>query len=475
MGIYLNSTMAYTLYEGESKNPYFVDKSQMLEELFPLIKMGNQHICITRPRRFGKSVMANMIAAFFSKGCNAKALFDQLTISDSPEYETFRNHFSVIHISLNDIAGTTTSYEQYIGRFQKRLIQDFNSEYPEMELAEESDVNDALVKIYTKDHSARFIFVLDEWDFIFHKNYVTEQDKEDYLQFLRSLLKDRPYVLLAYMTGILLIAKYSSGSELNMFVEFTMAKSPAFSDYFGFTQAEVQMLYGRYIKQCKNPKIRMEELQSWYNGYHTAAGERVFNPRSVVLALRYNHLESYWTSAGPYDEIYYYIMHNVDDVRADLALMVSGISVPAKIQEYAATSMHLQTRDEIFSAMVVYGFLSYENGKVSIPNQELMEKFSDMLQKETSLGYVDFIFYPERDKSADGIILELKVDHTPEEAISQIKKKKYELRFFGKVAEKRVYTGRVLVVGIGYDKKEKKHHCKVEVVTEKETRSGKTK
>ena len=246
------------------------------------------------------------------------------------------------------------------------------------------------------------------------------------MSFLRDLLKDMPYVMFVYITGILPIAKYSSGSELNMFVEFTMAKSPAFSDYFGFTEDEVTELYNRYLTRCTKPHITRDGLRLWYNGYHTAAGERVYNPRSVVFALLYDNLANYWTSAGPYDEIYYYIEHNINDVKDDLALMVSGASVPAKIQEYAATSMNLQTKDEIFSAMVVYGFLSYE----------------------------------------DGIILELKVDSTPEAAIQQIKDKKYALKFLGKIGEKQRYTGRVLAVGISYNRIEKKHHCKIEVLTD---------
>ena len=130
-------------------------------------------------------------------------------------------------------------------------------------------------------------------------------------------------------------------------------------------------------------------MRNWYDGYHTKAGERVYNPRSVVAALVNNNLGDYWTSSGPYDEIYYYIEKNVGDVRDDLALMAAGIPVGAKIREYAATSMKLRTRDEIFSAMVVYGFLSYNNGLVSIPNRELMNKFDDMLRKEPSLGYVN--------------------------------------------------------------------------------------
>ena len=97
------------------------------------------------------------------------------------------------------------------------------------------------------------MFVLDEWDFLFHQPFATEEEKKAYLMFLRSLLKDRPYVLLAYMTGILPIAKYSSGSELNMFTEFTMAGTQAFSEYFGFTQEEVNDLYQRYLKKLQYP------------------------------------------------------------------------------------------------------------------------------------------------------------------------------------------------------------------------------
>lgn len=538
MGIYLNGTSAYALYKGETTKPYFVDKTQLLEKLFPLVDSGNNHICITRPRRFGKTVMANMIASFFSKGCDAQNVFQNLLISRNEKYSQYRNQYSVIHISFNDIAEDCSSYREYITRIRGRLAEDLIEEYPSAKSYGEGNVIDILIDIYAKNPSARFIFVLDEWDFIFHQDFVTEEDKKAYLRFLRSLLKDRPYVLLAYMTGILPIAKYSSGSELNMFVEFTMAKSPAFADYFGFTQAEVTQLYERYRQEYREAKITMKGLQTWYNGYHTASGERVYNPRSVVLALSYDSLENYWTSAGPYDEIYYYIEHNVDEVRDDLALMISGVAIPAKIEEYAATSMNMQTKDEIFSAMVVYGFLSYESGKVCIPNKELLEKFTDMVQKEPSLGYVyrlakestrmlqatlagdtdtmvqilelahdtevpllgynneteltaivnlvylaardsyrveredragkgyvDFIFYPETDKTADCIILELKVDHSPEAAIQQIRDKRYALRFHGKIGEEPGYTGRILAVGISYDKHTKRHSCQIDVLS----------
>ena len=537
MGIYLNSESAYTLYKSETQKPYFVDKSRMIEELFPLIEEGANHICITRPRRFGKTVTANMISAFFSKAREASDIFDRLKISTSQNYSKYRNQYNVIHISLNDISRQCTTYEEYITRIEQRLVRDLKRAYPQAELDGEESAVDALMEIYTENSENRFIFVFDEWDFLFHQPFVTEKEKREYLSYLRSLLKDRPYVILAYMTGILPIAKYSSGSELNMFTEYTMLSEEKFSEVFGFTDSEVDTLYQKYTDYTEHIKVTREGLRYWYNGYHTFSGERVYNPRSVVCALRNNNLGNYWTSAGPYDEIYYYIENNVAAVRDDLALMVSGIPVPAKIREYAATSMNLNTKDEIFSSMVVYGFLSYENGKFSIPNKELMDRFDEMLQRESSLGYVyrlarasgrmleatlngdvdtmaeilelahdtevpllrynnetelsavvnlvylsardryrveredksgtgyvDFIFYPETDKSLDCIILELKVDSSPEEAIRQIKTRKYDLRFRERIGEEQKYTGRILAVGISYNKKTKKHICKVEVL-----------
>ncbi len=534
MGSYLDSTIAYTLYKDETVKPYFVDKTGLLEELIPLVNQGSSYVCITRPRRFGKTVMANMIASFFSRVCDASGIFDSLRIAACESYYSNLNKYPVIHISFNELPRKCKTYDQYIERIERKLIKDLVRSYPDLMTDETEAVWDILSDINLREPDVRFVFVLDEWDYIFHRDFISEQDKMAYLEFLSNLLKGKAYVALAYMTGILPIAKYSSGSELNMFLEYTMASEEKFSDAFGFTDTEVDTLYQRYILSCATPKVTREGLQIWYDGYHTRSGERVYNPRSVVASLQNNNLGNYWTSSGPYDEIYYYIEKNVDDVRDDLALMVSGKPVAVKVREYAATAMNLSTKDEIFSAMVVYGFLSYENGYAFIPNKELMDKFCDMLQKEASLGYVyrlaresekmlkatlnrdvdtmlgileyvhntevpllsynneteltaivnliylsardyyrieredkaglgyvDFIFYPEN-KNADCIILELKVNSTPEEAIQQIKEKKYFLKFKGKLVEDSPYTGKILAVGIAYDKRLKKHSCKIE-------------
>ena len=164
-----------------------------------------------------------------------------------------------------------------------------------------------------------------------------------------------------------------------------MASEEKFNEYFGFTESEVDDLFQKYLEICATPMIIREQLRLWYDGYATKAGERMYNPRSVVTALSNNNIGNYWTSSGPYDEIFYYIKNNVADVKADLVLMVSGEAVQAKVREYAAASMNLSTKNEIFSAMVVYGFLSYENGRVRIPNKELMNKFDDMIHKASKL------------------------------------------------------------------------------------------
>lgn len=537
MGVYLNNTSSYEAYRKVKNSPYFVDKTHILTKIIPRIETSENCLCITRPRRFGKSVIANMMAAFFSKGCNAEELFNGSQISLCDNYKSQMNQYNVISLSLNRIPNNCTSYRQYIERIESRLKRDLIHSFPVADICEQDALWDILTDIYAQENSAKFIFILDEWDYIFHRDFVTEEDKASYIDFLSNLLKDQPYVSLAYMTGILPIAKYSSGSELNMFAEYTMAAEELYSEYFGFSEKEVDILFEKYLQNEPNPQVAKEGLRIWYDGYHTKSGERVYNPRSVVLALTNNNLGNYWTSSGPYDEIYYYVQHNIAAVQDDLAQMISGIPVPAKISEYAATSMRLSTKEEIFSAMVVYGFLTYENGCVSIPNKELMDRFNEMLMKEQSLGYiyqlaqksekmlsatlagdtdmmteileyahntespllsysseaeltmivnlvylqardryrieredkagigyVDFIFYPEIDQKADGIILELKVDHTAEEAIQQIKEKKYLTKFQGKLGQKPRYTGRILGVGIAYYKDTKKHECKIEVL-----------
>lgn len=535
MGIFLNSKTPYTDYSGIVSDVYFVDKSELIAELIPALGKKERYFCITRPRRFGKSVMACMVGAFFGKTVDARGLFERLKIAENKNYTAHLNRHNVIYIDFSRMSESCDSYLAYINRILSGLKEELIQEYADIDLDAGKAVWDILQLIFEKT-GQRFIFIMDEWDAIFHKSFIQNEDREKYLGFLKDLLKDQTYVELAYMTGVLPIAKYSSGSELNMFLEYDMVTRKKFSEYFGFLESEVDILFGRYKKETKNPEITREELRNWYDGYCTAGGEKIYNPRSIVCALTDNELSNYWTSSGPYDEIFYYIRNNIEAVQADLALMAAGERIPILLQGYAATGDELKTKNQIYSAMVVYGLLTYENGEVFIPNKELMDKYNELLLTNDSLGYVynlakesermlaatlsgdtktmekilkyahdtespifsynseielsavvnlvylaardryrveredkagegyvDFIFYPEN-KAADCIILELKIDSTPEEAIRQIKDKNYMLRFKGKLGEKVKYTGRILAVGISYSKKTKKHHCRIEIL-----------
>lgn len=536
MAVFLNTTSPFENYRSVVSARFFVDKTWLLDEILEAANTDNQrYTCVTRPRRFGKTVMANMIGAFLGKASDGKQVFHKLNIARSGHYQPHLNKHDLIYIDFSRLPEKCTSYDSYISRIIHGLKSDLLQEFSSLALDIGQSVWDMMAEIFHKTRRT-FIFVMDEWDAVFHMSFISQREQEEYLLFLKNLLKDQVYVELAYMTGILPIAKYSGGSELNMFAEYNMATKEKFSGYFGFSEAEVDKLFDIYKATTRCPRLTREDLRLWYDGYYTASGEWLYNPRSIVCALSDNQLGNYWTGSGPYDEILYYIKDRADQVQEDLALMVSGEHIETKVQEYAATAKELTTRDQIYSAMVVYGLLTYKDGEVFIPNRELMEKYNELLLRSEDLGYihrlakesskmlkatltgdtrkmaeilkfvhdtespifsynseielsavvnlaylaardkyrieredkagegyVDFIFYPDRGND-DAVILELKIDSSPEEAIRQIKEKNYALRFKGKLGEKPKYTGRILAVGINCNKKSKEHSCQVEVL-----------
>lgn len=535
MGMFLNSRVPYDTYKEILLDPYFVDKSSLIGELIPMLGRRNRYICITRPRRFGKTVMAAMIAAFFGKSDEQDSIFDTLEIARTQAYTTHLHQHSVIYIDLSRTPESCSSYSDYITRITDGLKEDLTHAFPDAASSLKKPLWDILQHIYEETRT-RFIFILDEWDAVFHMPYISRQDQTEYLLFLKNLLKDQIYAELAYMTGILPIAKYSSGSALNMFVEYDMALSEKFCEYFGFLDHEVDRLYEIFQYTQHHPQFTREDLRSWYDGYHTATGKKLYNPRSVVLALTDQQLRNYWTSSGPYDEIFYYIQNNIDSMRDDLILLTAGEHVQTAIGQFTAATAKPETKEQIYSAMVIYGLLTYHQGEVLIPNKELMDQYQELLLSKDSLGYVyrlakkseemlqatlaldtktmedilqfahdtespilsynneaelsavvnlcylsardsyrveredqagkgfvDFIFYPYQ-KQMDCILLELKVGSSPEEALRQIREKNYALRFKGKMSEKHIYHGRILAVGISYNRKTKKHVCRIEVL-----------
>ena len=521
MPYFLNAPIISNSFTEVANYKYFVDKSDFIEKVNGNIKTPNKYLCITRPRRFGKTINAMMLACYYSKNADFKKLFDGLEISKSESYLEHLNKHNVIYMTMNELPKPNCSYEEFIDGYIKDLVEDVVNLYPNVKIDKSKYLPKIFSQIYNETNES-FIFIIDEWDYIFNNNLFSEKDRENFLQFLKDLLKDKPYVELAYMTGVLPIAKYSSGSALNMFKEYNILNDKKYNKYFGFT-------FGETKKLCaKQDKITFEELKDWYNGYKTYTGDNIFNPRSVVYALADGVCQSYWTNTGPMDEISYYIENNVEEVRNDIVQMVSGIPVNIHLEGYGAEQINLNTREEILSAMTVYGFLSYYDETLTIPNKELRMKFdyalknhqmgavseivmksNEMLKatlkKDTEtmekliqeahdinipvikyndenslaciitlvylsartkykivrempagIGFADFIFYPN-DKSKPAFIIELKKDSTPDEALKQIKEKRYALAL-------KEYTGQKLAVGISYDSKQKQHHIKIEEI-----------
>lgn len=518
MSIYLNTNSALINYKKLIKSEYFVDKSAIISKLNKLIDTSDCYICITKPRRFGKSSLLNMLGAYYTKGIDSKDIFDKLNNSKMESYNEHLNKYNVINISFSEIPENMKCYDDYISNItnnlKKDLLDSFSNRFKESE---------DLYKMLDKTRE-KFIFIIDEWDYIFSHNLFKENQKE-FLEFLRNLLKDKPYVALAYMTGVLPIKKYSTGSALNMFDEYTFLKDRLYAEYFGFTENEVIDLYK------KSQLIDYKTLEEWYNGYITPNGVKLYNPRSVVIALKNGYCENYWTSTGAIDEVLYYLKYNIADVRNDVIEMVACNSIEVNIdEEYRAGQDAPITKEEIYSAMIVYGFLSYYDGRIKIPNKELMREFEKALkddsfgevmeivkksektlkatlkedsetvktiineihnseipilkyndenslscvitlaylyarnyyrierEEKSGKGYADFMFHPRR-KGDIAFILELKMDDTPEKALNQIKEKKYYEKFIKEHEDRKI-----LAVAICYNSKSKDHECKIEKI-----------
>ena len=381
MRYFLNNNFENNEFELVSKDKYFVDKTEFIYQINQLICTKDRFICITRPRRFGKTVNAMMLASYYSKTANFKHLFDKLNISKCDSYPEHLNKHNVIYMTLNEMPDFGSfSYQNFIDNYTDDLIGDLKDEFPSIEINSSRPISKILTKIY-EELNQRFIFILDEWDFIFNNNLFSEQEREGFLQFLKDLLKDRPYVELAYMTGILPIAKYCSGSSLNMFREFNFMNDVRYDKYFGFTSDEVDEL-------CKKQsKLSTKDLKEWYNGYKTQTGLEIYNPRSVCHSLSDGVCQSYWTNTGPMDEIIYYINNDIGEVKDDVVQMVMGTPIHLRLKGYGAEQMSLNTKNQIFSAMTVYGFLTYHDETLEIPNKELKIKFDDALE-DKSMGAI---------------------------------------------------------------------------------------
>ena len=401
MSKFLNNVKKDNDFLYMAKNKYYVDKTKMISIFNNIMdEYEHRYVCVTRPRRFGKSLNALMLASYYAKNLDMHETFETLNIHDCDSYEKHLNKHNVIYISFNTKNVQFKTYEEYRDYFIEGLIEDMQGLCPEIN--PKDPLGTIFDEVYTK-LDTKFIFIIDEWDYIFNNDMYTKSDRKNFLEFLEGLLKDKAYVQLTYMTGILPIAKYSSGSSLNMFYEYDAISDTIYGDYFGFLEEEVQQLCERQkeIKKLSDEQKESlaKELQDWYNGYKTCEGKDVYNSRSVVRALRDGVCQSYWTNTGKKKEVAAYINLDVDGLTQNIIEMIAGNSIEIKLDGYDAESKtEIDSRNLALSAMTILGFLSYHNYKLQIPNRELMMEFREMVAISEKTAFKEII------KNSDNVL-----------------------------------------------------------------------
>ena len=229
----------------------YVDKSGMIEFTNNIIHDFRPLICFSRPRRFGKSIAAHMLTAYYSKGCDSRGIFSGLKIAGLPTFEDELNKNTVIFLDMQEfrsIAHNDNKMSEVVSYMQTEIISELREVFPNILDENETVLPRALGEIY-KRTGEQFIVIIDEWDCLFREDKDNEAIQERYVNFLRGMFKNASadaFIKFAYITGILPIKKYGQQSALNNFREYTMVSPGKLAEYVGFTEAEVQALCERY-------------------------------------------------------------------------------------------------------------------------------------------------------------------------------------------------------------------------------------
>ena len=526
MGSYLNP--GNKGFQESLNSEIYVDKTGLIEKTNAVLDTRQKFLCVSRPRRFGKSMAADMLAAYYERGEDADLLFRSLKISKAESYRAHLNQYDVIKVNIQEFLSMTGSMDEMLSMLKKYLVFDLMEHFDDVRFRDESNLIQVMKDIYAKTKRA-FVILIDEWDCLFREYQQDQDSQKKYLDFLRAWLKDQEYVALAYMTGILPVKKYGSHSALNMFTEYSMLNPREMAEFFGFTENEVKEL-------CLEYKRNFQEAQAWYDGYElvTMEGENrktysMYSPKSVVDAMLSGVFDNYWNQTETYEALKAYIRLNFDGLKDSVIRMLAGDKVQINTGTFSNDMTTFQGMDDVLTLLVHLGYLSYHwpDKTVSIPNKEVSQEYvnaiSTMDWKEviqsieasrnllealwqlnaeavangidqahqelsilqyndenalsctislafyfareyytiirelpTGKGFADLCFIPRRlyaDKPA--AVIELKWDKKAEGAISQIKNKGY-------VNALKDYHGDLLLAGINYDKKTKKHTCVIE-------------
>lgn len=426
MGRYLNP--GNEAFKISVSSEIYVDKSNLISFTNKRLEQEKRYICVSRPRRFGKSMTANMLCAYYDKSCNSKDLFHHLNIFQNEKFEQYLNQYDVIFLNIQHFLRKAGSPENLANYIEEKVLAEIRKVYGNLIDETETSLPDALASVFEqKDQSNRgFIFIIDEWDCIFRENKDNKQAHKYYLDFLKDLFKDRTYVKLAYMTGILPIKKYGTHSALNIFDEFSMTSPKHLAQYVGFTEEEVKEL-------CTIYHMNFSEAQRWYDGYQFKNIKHIYNPKSIVDAMIDEEFKSYWNNTETYEALKVYIDMNFDGLKDAIIAMLGNINCQIDIGTFQNDMTNFLGKDDVLTLLIHLGYLAYNETTrtVFIPNEEVREEFLRVIRTS---GWNEVI-----------------------RAIS------HSERLLAETLQQNEQTvARELLVGINYDKKEKKHQCIIE-------------
>lgn len=364
----------------------YVDKTGLLKYTNKVLNTKQALICSSRPRRFGKSVTADMLTAYYSKGCDSEQMFAGWAISNDSTFRDHLNKYDVIHFDVQwcmDPAGCPENVVSYI---KKSVIEELREVYTDVLPDTVTSLADAMSCINVA-MGKKFIVIIDEWDVLIRDEAANQAVQEEYINFLRGLFKGTEptkFIYLAYLTGILPIKKIKTQSALNNFDEFTMLDASILAPFVGFTEEEVRDLCEKYHKD-------IDDVKRWYDGYQLA-GYQVYNPKAVVSVMLRDEFQSYWSNTGSYESIVSLINLNFDGLKTDIITMLSGERVRIKTKTYQNDMVTFKNKDDVMTSLIHLGYLAYDqkNQTAFIPNEEIRSEFLDVIEENKWSEFMAF-------------------------------------------------------------------------------------
>ena len=379
MGTYVNPGNASFAQINDSD---YVDKTLLIELINQTIEKKNKLSCISRPRRFGKTWNARMLAAYYDCSCDSHSLFNDRRIAETKDYEKYINKYNVICL---DITGFTSeaknsgiTLREVTGMIKDALWKDlvdngFTSK-------EDDSLNDFLLRCVEAENGKPFIFIIDEWDAMIREAKDDPVAQEAYLNLLRGWFKNENFtpkaVAAAYMTGILPIKKDGSQSAISDFKEFSVIKPRKFGQYVGFTEDEVKYL-------CEKHQVDFETMKQWYDGYSFKGVGSVYNPNSVMEAIANDDFDSYWSNSSASDALMDYISKDYNGLTKTIAELIGGVEVTVNTLGFANDLTTFKGKDDVLTLLIHLGYLAYdsESKTVRIPNEEIRREFQKTIHE----------------------------------------------------------------------------------------------